>query len=44
MFLEELLGRGLSVAFQVSKGLGLSELSMSLKSNFELSAEIGNLE
>jgi hypothetical protein len=44
MFLEELLWRGLPVTFQVSKRLGLSKLSMGLKADFKLSAEIGNLE
>lgn len=44
MFLQELLRRRLPITLQVPERLGLSELSMSLKSDFELSSEIGNLK
>jgi hypothetical protein len=44
VFLQELLRWRLPVALQVPEGLSLSELSMGLKANVELAADIGNLE
>ncbi len=43
MFLEEGVGEGFSIVFEVSKGLAVAVLGMGLKAEGEFSAEVGSL-
>lgn len=43
VFFEEFVRRGFPVAFDVAESFGVSELSVSLESYFEVSSEISNL-